>query len=520
DQKTDPQVKAACRTALQRIAKVSGRSTEGKDAAVLFYELAEQYYYDRGSLQADPREDISNVWYWRQGRLVNVEVPRAVFNEIMAMRCCEEALRLRPEYPEAIALWLAANFRREAQLGVASVDSQDRDPALEKDRTKPADFPRAIYFALAAGARYNQMVLARGLRDSDPAVVLGAVSALAATAGAGDLVGPEDIKQPLVETLSFPDVLIRVRAALALGMALPTKPFAGCQKVVPVLAEALSLTGKKHALVIEPDQQNLNRIMAVLREAGFEVVGEASLLSGLNRARQQFPFVDVIFLASDIDQPQVGQAVAELRKDLAFAATPVVILAKPQQTLIARRLALADERIDRVLAEAGKEGLLAAWRRVSRTAGRAELTDALALELAMQAAEALRLIAVSGSQVYEFSKAVPALIAALQHPDLSLRQRAASVLALSSLPAAQQAIARLALSAETPQPLRIAAFGYLASSARAHGCMLTEPQVDQLIETVMGPENLAIRTASSQALGALNLPGNKASQMIRRQYRG
>ncbi|HUW84381.1 MAG TPA: hypothetical protein VMZ31_16470 [Phycisphaerae bacterium] len=520
DADAEAQVKTAARSALTQMERTSGRSVAGQDAASLFYDLGEQYYYDQGSVQADPREDIGNIWYWRDENLVSTEVPRAIFNEVMCMRCCDEALRLRPQYSDAIALWLAANFRREAQLGVASVDSEASDPALANDKTRPADFPRAIYFARAAGSTYAHMVLGRGVKDRDPAVTLGAVSALAVTAGAPNLVGAEDIKQPLVQTLTFPDLLIRVRAGLALGAALPKVKFDGSDRVVPILAEAVLLTGKRHALVIDPDQQNLNRVVGLLRDGDFTVVGEQNLLAGLNKARDELPVVDAIFLASDVAQPALAQGLSEIRRDFAFASTPVVILAKPQQTLVARRLARDDERVERELADAPADMLLAAWQRVARTAGRAELTEELAFELAMQAAEVLHSIAASNSPVYDIAPAQQALIQVLQSRDIQLQTRAASVLALFRTPDAQGAIASIALDDQAQKELRLACFASLAESGRHHGLLIGEKLVTSLIDVVMNAEDLTIRTAASAAMGALNVPGNKASEIIRAQYQG
>lgn len=516
----DQQVKVAAQAALKQIEATSGRSAAGMDAASLCYDLADQYYYDRGSLVSDPRAEQANVWYWRDGRLEPVSVPRDVFNEIMAMRCCEMALKLRPNYTDAIAVWLAANFRREAQLGVASVDAETPDDALAADATRPAGTPRAIYFARAAGAQFAHMVLARGIRDRDPAVVLGAVSALASTAGATNLVGPEDAKQPLVETLSFPDLLIRVRAALALGAALPTKTFDGAEKVVPVLAQALMLTGKKHALVVDTDEQNLNRVAGILRAAGFTVATGEQLLAGLNAARKELPVVDVIFLASDITQPGLAQGLAEIRKDFVFASSPVVILAKAQQTLLAKRFAGADERVEEVLASADDQRLLDAWQRVSHTAGRTELTDALAFDLAMQAADVLHKIAFSRSPVYDLATAESALGSVLASRELELRTRAAKVLALLNSSAAQRALAATALDDKNDLALRLVAFDALAQSGRVRGSLLDDALVNRLIETVMSAEDLTVRTAASAALGALNLAGNRASGIILTQYQG
>jgi len=497
----------------------------GKSTAEMFLNLAANYYYDHESLRADITQANANVWYWDAERrlITNIVVPTDIFNEVMAMRCAEEALALDAKVAGAVELWLAANFHREAQLGVQDVASGEADPATQADKTKPADYPRAIYFARAAGPRYNHNVLARAVKDYDSAVALGAIAALRATAGASSLIGTEDYKQPLVKTLSFPNLVVRIRAALALAHALPRTEFLGSQNVITVLGEALAQTGQKNAVVVEPDQQNLNRIQAILRDQDFKVVAEQTFLEALKRARKELPSVDVIYIASDVKDanvPDLGAAIHQLRKEFAFAATPVVILAKPQQTFLAMQLSRLDPSVGRVLAEADTERLLREWQTVARDVGHAELTSDLALALALEAAEALRMIAVSNSPVYDFKRAETALVGALGHPSNELKVTAASVLALAPSSVAQQAIARLALDPDMEEAVRIAAYGSLAESARTFGSKLTNKLVDQVIAEAMTQEALPIRTAASQALGALNLAADKASQIIQAQHKG
>ncbi len=551
--KASSDVKKAAEDAIAMIEE--GQSETAKmSAAELFLDLAEQYYDDRGSVRADLREAIANVWYWRDGGLTRVEVPREIFNEIMCMRCCEEALKLgtsgaegaRPETEDAVeevqpsgdapelgqavptasstmagatALWLASNFRRETQLGMDPA-SEQADERAANDKTRPENFPRSIYFARAAGPLYNHMVLARAVRDGEPGVALGAIAALTETAGPTSLVGAEDYKQPLVEGLGFPNLLVRIKAAVALGQALPRSKFSGSRNVIPVLAEALAQTGQRRAIVVDPDEQNRNRVQGELRAEGIAVIGEPGFFAALNRARKEVAAVDVIFVATDIKGPELAPSLGELREDFAFAATPVVLLAKPQQMALAEQFALADVRVGRVLASAGKEDLLVGWQQVAEVIGAKALDEEEALRLALAAAETLRLIAVSNSPVYDFARAQTALIDALAHPAEELRIKAASVLALASSPQAQHAVAKVALNAENSQTLRIAAFGSLAESAKHNGNRLTNELIDELIKFSMKEENLELRTAASRALGAMNLPSNKASEIVRSYYRG
>ena len=102
----------------------------------------------------------------------------------------------------------------------------------------------------------------------------------------------------------------------------------------------------------------------------------------------------------------------------------------------------------------------------------------------------------------------------------TLQIAAASVLALLSGPSAQQSIARVALDENRTESLRVAAFDSLAASAKINANLLTEPQINRLVEMSINDPNLIIRSAASQALGALNLPTNKVAPIIDKYYRG
>ncbi|RMF74444.1 MAG: hypothetical protein D6744_14495, partial [Planctomycetota bacterium] len=186
-----PEVKAAADAALRDISARNG-DAQGLTAAQAFYRLAAAYYDGVESLAADSRLDYANVWYWEDQLLENIQVPTEVFDEIMAMRCCEAALELNPDMKPALALWIAANFRREAQLPDGAVDF-----------TKPENYPPALYFAQSAGAEYCQLALARAVKDGDAAVAIGAIAALRQTAGTANLLAEADGVQPLAAALTF-----------------------------------------------------------------------------------------------------------------------------------------------------------------------------------------------------------------------------------------------------------------------------------------------------------------------------
>ncbi len=512
---SSPELRGAVEQAISNIIS-SSPSLPSIAPGEAYLDLAKQYYADHGSVKADPRVDFANVWYWRDGRLQRTEVPREIFNEIMAMRCSEEALRLQPSQAEAVAIWLGANIRREAELSM-DVESVEPDEIGLADLTKAEDFPRSAYFARAAGARYCHMVLDMAVRDRESAVALGAIAALRLIAGEASLVGPGAAMEPLAQALNFPDQVVRIKAALALAHALPSTSFVGSDRVVPTLAEALSQTGGQYCLVIEPNEANRNRVMDGLRADQTIAIGEGDLYAALQRARQELPVVSAFVLAADQD---VSATVAAIRANHLYAMTPIVLLTNEDQLGVSEMLVKSDPAAALVTAPASSEQIRQAWRRAARTVGQTSLMADEALVLALDATSALRKIAMSHSPVYDANVAEGGLTRALAGDDESLQIAAASVLALLSSPTAQQSIAKVALGDGNTESLRVAAFDSLAASAKVNANLLTEPQINRLVEMSINDPNLIIRSAASQALGALNLPTNKVVPIINKHYRG
>lgn len=501
---------AAVDAALAMIRQRDASLPQDLTAAEAFYRLAEAYYRGDGSLAADARLETANVWYWRDDLVQNVPVPTAIFDEVMCLRCAEEALRLDPGLKKAQALWLAANFRRVAQL-----------PEGEIDRTRPENYPPPGYFAQSAGAGVCLMALTRAVDDRDPAVALGLIHALRSTGGPASVVADVDGRLPLAEALSFPDRMVRVRAALTLGHARPTRPFLGHQNLMPALCEALLLFGgARTALVVEPDTENGNRLAGVLRADGYEVVSDVEFLRGLNKVRAHFPALDVILLASDLQDVPLPAALAQLRGEFRFAATPVVIVARPGQRELVRDLVRGDHRLGQITPEEAAEPLLGTVAEVSRRVGVSPITPELGAELALEAAQTLRMLAVTNNPLVAIQDAQAALISAMGTSDPHLRLAVAQSLGHVPTTAAQEAIAKNALDESVPEEMRINMFAALAEAARNCGNQLGPETIARVVKIAESEPDLLIRTAASQALGALNLPTDKGSEIIRNQYGG
>jgi HEAT repeat protein len=518
EQTENDELRQAAGTAIEKIV-VGDPTVRKAPAKVLFHDLAEAYYAGKDSLAPDPRAVVANVWFVREGNVAPIEVPAEIFMSVMAMRCCEASLALDQTQANVLSLWLAANFRREAKMGLDVQNTQDVQTA---DATRPADFPRSVYFARSAGPRYCQLTLDRAIADQDRPVALGAIAGLRATAGPQAMLTENGGAGGLVTALNFPDMLVRLKAALALATAMPSRSFDGSDAVVRELSRSLSLTGRQAYVLVEPDAERRDALARGLEQGGeAEVVASDGLQSALAEARSDLTHVDAIFLASDMQRPTPAEALDILSQDNRYANAPVVLYVKSEGLLVAERIGETDERVGQVLVEADEpmgnglaSRLLEKAKDISSDYGYWQLEQEQSISLALQSADALQQLAAYRDGVFNATAAQSALIKALDHEEEALRIASLGALAHYSGETAQSEIAKVALDSERSDAQRKAAFNALAESGRYFGHQLGSALTDRLVEQAMHLPDLTLRTFASKAMGAMNLRGALPSEVI------
>ena len=277
-------------------------------AAQLFYRLAEDYYYHAESLAPAEDADFANIWFWDSAdrRLVRQEVDKSYFNELMAMRACEWALKADAEFGRAIGLWLAAYFKAEA----TGVNMPDYFGPGHADAT---------VYATTAGPEYLHQALARAVKDKNAYVALGAIEALAVTAGEKSLfyrIGPT---QPLVQALTFNDRAVRYSAAIAIAAAGPRENFAESKLVVENLAEALGQAGENTGMWNEQLANSYAvraaKVMLKLRETRNPVIDLSAAQSTLiNATRDSRPEIQVLAgrILARLGSPDAQRSIAAM----------------------------------------------------------------------------------------------------------------------------------------------------------------------------------------------------------------
>ncbi len=284
-------------------------------AAQLFFELAEKYYYHSQSLTPAEDADFANVWFWdaNQQRLTRIEVPKSYFNELMAMRCCEWALKADAGFGPAIGLWLAAFFKAES-AGIETMPSYFGQSHAD-----------ALVYATTAGVEYLHQALARAVKDKNAHVALGVIEALGTTAGEKSLLYRIGPAQPLLEALSFNDVMVRYSAAIAIAAAGPKEPFAESKLVVANLAEALGQNSQPTAGDSRLNEEMADSYALRAAQAMLELAlsrnpvinlspAQNALVSAVNDQRKEIQILSGRILAH-LDSPGAQRAIAAMALD-------------------------------------------------------------------------------------------------------------------------------------------------------------------------------------------------------------
>lgn len=465
----------------------------------LFYGWADKFYYGTASIQADPRSPVAFMWTWSNG-LSSKQVPPQIFNDLMAMRFTEHALRFDPSQPDqAIALWLASNIRRTIDL-----------PPGATDPTRTPDEPTPHYYNVAEGAKYLNLVLGRSLKDDSAqsaAVALAAVKSLQNIVGQSNLFSGER-GMPLVDAMRFSDRQVRFEAAFALAAALPQQHFKGDARVVPLLAEAVSQSGTPGVLIVGP-QSDRAKWAADLK--GYALAGGDDPSTALADAIT-VPAIDVILMSEDLGGPTIDRVsdLASQNPRLERAAKLIIVhsLASPWA-----RMSLTDPTISYTEATSGP-ALAAAVDAARKKAGGLPMDEKVASDFALRAANLLSKLAITHNPVLDLSVAESTLLSSLGDKRPQIASAAGDALAMLNTSQSQAGLADRANDSATLPDVRISLYHSLATSAKFFGNRLNPQQIGVLGQVVLGEKNVDIRSAAADARGALNLPAEDAKALI------
>ena len=487
-------IREAARSAMGRLGG-SGSS------ASLFYALSEKLYYDKSAIQADLRYPMASVWYWEEGKgLIQQQVPLPVFNEVMSMRTAADALAANAG-DDALSLWLAANFKREAEL-----------PEGATDTTAPPN--PAHYYGVTAGVKFLDSALSRALRDRNAAVALAAVKSLQDIVGESNAINKEG-DSPVIEAMRYADRRVRFEAAFTLAQALPQTQFEGMQQVVPLLAEAMSQTGQPSVLVLVPEREALNALTGPMKSDNMQVAGGTTPNEAIT-AGANLPGVDVVVISDDLPAETIEQFLYQLTQTPKLRGAAKLFLVKTNASRWEQRKT-SDPLIATTTAT-DAAGLKPEIEKAREQSGALPLDAEMAKSYATRAGELMKRLAISRGQVLDLTVARDSLLTSLNDARPEIVMLAGEVLGLLDLPQVQPAILDKATADATDDAVRVSLFKSIATNAKFFGPKLDDAAVKKLDQVVKSNSNADVRAAAGEARGALSLKASDAKSLILEQY--
>ena len=497
--------KGAKGAASKAIVRIADESMLQVPAKQLYLDLANKYYYDKIPV-ADVNQPTTDVFGWVEGTgLLYRAAPSKAVNEILASRACSDALKVDPGALAAVALWVSSLMQMEAEL--------DGQKAREADPFLPDDMPSVDFFARAVGQQHLYSVLDRALRDENTPVAVRACRALEDTANEEflGLYAESKAGSPLVMALTYPDQRVRFASAFALSAIRPREPFTGAGKVIPTLSEALNLEAVKSILLVEPKDDNRNRLQAQLKEENWNVVTATTGNDAISKARAMAR-VDAVVISSKTQNVGHADVVSMLRSDYHTAMTPIVVLSWPDDPVKASWLEKRVRFIEAVDHNLEAAPLMEQITALKKEAGSLVLDEEAARATSLEAAEVLKDIAVA-SRVYSAKRARQSLLESLVNRPDALVVSVLGALAEIADGEITRAMADVAVNAERAKPVRVAALLNLARAARLVGNELTEQQITAL-QAMAGETDDDLRDAAGEALGALDLDASEGAKVI------
>ncbi|HZW05934.1 MAG TPA: hypothetical protein VFF65_02330 [Phycisphaerales bacterium] len=486
-------VRRAASRALAKLGMLTPAPVSGE-----YMKLAESYYSAAESLTPFARDDQQLVWsYDAQTGLTARPVHTSVFHETMAMQVAEDALRADPKNQQAVSLWLAANFSREI--------------GAPKDYVNPVykDRPESMFYAAAAGTDALQAVLARAIDNKDAQLARKAIAAMGKTAGPSALKAGRG-RNALVEALRFPNRRVQTDAALVLASASSGQTFDGAERVVPVLASAVREAGAKYALVVAADGEKSKMIGDELRGLGYTVLPPAAKASDVEGSVSSVAGVDLV--VTSLPARETAATVEAVRGHAKLSASPVLVMTDLEGANELGGKYDRDAMVRITRTGVSPEQSAEAVRQITASTIGEPLSADEASDYQNRSLDAIKAVAMSGSEAYSVNDATAPLAAAMGDAKGPLKTKIADVLSMIGDKRAQQAIVEAALSADGAEMVSL--LGSATASAKRFGNMLDDRQVRRLLEAAGKTTTGEAGTALSALVGALNLQSDRVVPLI------
>jgi hypothetical protein len=491
NEKTPEVVKTSANAAFRRLG---GRSTSIPGQ---FNALGRRFFDGQMSLIAWPDEATNNIWHYdTYAGLTPTSVATEIYGDVMAMMMAKTALSYDQGSRQALALYVAADLRRENDLPAGATD-----PIFGGKRYSPQ------FFATAAGTSIAQDVLSMAVDRYDTALVRDAIKALGETTGDSNIFSGS--RQSLLECLRYPDRRVQYDSALVIANALPERNFPGDDIVVPLLGSAVRDSEAMYGIIVASNEEDRRTYSADLQKLGFTMLAGGQDYSDVRTELGRSVGLDMVVIRGEIDM--IRDTIRALRNDNMTAAVPVIASANiSDQSQLATEF--ADDRATLVwTAGSDADAFGNAVDQLLDRTGSGRLSQDEALAYMLGALDALRGVAADGRSVLDVSAAETALLESLASRDGHVRLLVGEVVSMVPGVKSQQALLDAALNATGDDQIDL--LDFVAASARRFGNSVASRQVDALRALIAGSTG-DTADAAGRAYGALDLGPEESVKLI------
>lgn len=490
-----PKVSEAVRTAARAaLTELTGKDVRSEiisgQVAVTLRELARLYYRGQPIAEPDMQGKVT-FWLWDQGRKTVVSRLMAPMEatQLWALRYARRSLELSPKETEIQTVFMT---------GALGYETREKNGIW----ITPEGPGSAFELAVAAGPELTSDVLEVALEDRRLTAAVGALRALARGATMQQLHGSHDHSTALVRALDDPDLRVQYEAAQAIIAIRPTAGFRGQQRVVSILARALtdSTDVQKQALVIDPNTSRGVTVAGLVQGIGYQSFLSLNGREGFRRASEgNAP--DLILVNVNVGQWNLTETLANFRADSRTAQMPIVIFGDESlKEKYARRMS-RDVRLHYIREPLSVADLEENVKGFLTSQTTTPLSPAERQREAKGAAESLSLIARTALlQVFSLEGAEHLIIQGTRNPQLVYDLL--PPLATFPTATAQQRLADLVLDQRVNMTERVQAARLLATNVQRNSLLITPESIGQL-RTLWRSGDEELRTPLASLIGAL-----------------
>lgn len=485
-------VRVAARRVLAKFLKGSperASQVSSVDASNELRRLARQLYRKPGTLPVDEQGAVA-LWGWSEvdGTIAQRSLTPEVASLYLSTRFARQALALSPEQPDQQRQYLASLLGLEVLR-----DGWDK-PRIPHPGS-------AMYLALTSGEAMVAGVLAEALEAGHPSTAVAALEVLSQIGSREQLLPLKGLKSPVIAAVNSPDERVQFAAATTILKLEPKTGFNGANRIVGILARAITDPGQARAIVIDSDGQRASTTAAFMTSAGYEGLVAATGREGFETAAKSAG-VEVIVVHVNCIRWDLTQTLSNLRADARTAAIPVVIYGPPELRSELARLVSRNSPATYVVQSASATDFLdqaLPFVKNQKTPPPSPQERGL---MKSTAAYWLATIASSGlGRIFDVSQAEKELSATLEDPEIAVN--AAIAMAGVGNAAAQTRLTEIAVNPQLPEPMRITAANQLTFHIQRFGLLLTRDQVVDLHEGWKSTDNPNVKSVLAGVIGSL-----------------